>query len=168
MAESDQNRRTPPWLFKYLQEFLGVRFQLDAAANRENALCRLFYDETKNGLALPWKNPTFNNPPFRYFGDWAQKAYLEAAEKSILVCQIGPVGCSQSWFQEFARKGTVLVPDERISFFDSATGMPTRGADRDSHIFVYGPGWWNRSKEGWRVIPLPVKGMVVRAKKSAA
>lgn len=163
---SDQNRRTPPWLVKKLEAYLGRKFVLDAAASKDNAVVRRFYDEAKNGLAQPWVDGTFNNPPFKRFGDWIEKAYTEAAEKNIEVCVVGPVGASQSWFHEYAKLGTVLAPDERISFYDSATGLPTRGADRDTNIYLFGPRWWNENREtSFLVLPFAVRGDVVRASK---
>lgn len=164
---SDQNRRTPPWLVKKLEEFLGRKFVLDAAASKANAVARRFYDEAKNGLAQPWVDGTFCNPPFKRFGEWITKAYEEAAAKDVEVCVVGPVGCSQAWFHQYAQLGTVLAPDERISFYDSATGQPTRGADRDTNIYLFGERWWNAEFEtsGFKVIPFSVRGEVIRASK---
>lgn len=166
---SDQDRRTPPWLVKTLETYLGRRFTLDAAASKQNAVCRRFYDAAKNGLAQPWVDGTFCNPPFKRFGEWIEKAYNEATRRQIEVCVIGPVGASQTWFHALAAKGTVLAPDERISYFDSATGAPTRGADRDTHVFLFGPRWWNKQQAtSFRVLPLAVRGQVVRATKVPA
>ncbi|EAU4035095.1 adenine methyltransferase, partial [Salmonella enterica] len=45
--------RTPPEIFYALNaEFF---FVLDAAANAENALCRLYITEQQNTLFTPWK-----------------------------------------------------------------------------------------------------------------
>jgi len=170
----DQNRRTPPWLFELIQhDIIKRKFKLDAAADRRNALCKRFYDEHADGLKQPWRDPTFCNPPFLHFGDWIRKGYEEAlarvGEDDKVVCLIGPCGSSQTWFHRYARAGTIYVPDQRLVFFDSQTGEPTHGADRDSMIYVLGPGFWNkRYKDGrFLVKPLAVQGLVVTKKKVA-
>lgn len=163
---SDQNRRTPQWLFKLMEQYLDRKFVCDTAANKENALCRRFFDEAKNGLEQTWPDGSFNNPPFKKFGLWAEKAYTEAAASGAEICQVGPVGASQSWFHKFARCGTILVPTERIIYMGSTTGEPTPGGDRDSMIFLYGERWWNPDHENsFRVLPLDVSGLVVRSQR---
>lgn len=164
---ADQERRTPLWFVQKLEGFLGRKFKRDVAATAENTVCRSFYDIEQNGLAQRWVDGSFCNPPFKRFGEWIAKAYQEAYDRGVEVCVVGPVGCSQSWFHTYAKLGTVLSPDERISFFDSATNAPTRGADRDTNIYLFGPRWWNPAEDGsFRVLPLEVAGEVVRASKA--
>lgn len=152
---SDQGYRTPPWLIAALEDFFGQKFALDAAATADNAKAAKFYDLHTDGLAQPWVEMTFCNPPFADFGTWITKAYVEAKEQNINVCVLGPVGCSQRWFHRIAKKGTVLVPTKRINYYSSITNKPTSGADRDSHIFLFGPKWWNTSLH-WNLVPFDV------------
>lgn len=167
---SDQNRRTPPWLFKLLQRTLGVKFRLDAAASKSNALCRRFYDERQDGLSQPWRWPTFCNPPHKHFGRWVAWGHRQATEHKVPVCLVGPAGCSQAWFHAHATYGTTFVPDQRLVFFDSQTGKPTHGARQDYGIYVFGPGFWNKVPRGLtrpthlRVVILPVRGLVVTSR----
>ena len=161
---SDQCRRTPPWLFHLLEkQVVKQRFQLDASADKCNALCKKFYDEHQNGLKQRWYNPTYCNPPFADFGAWMLKARQEAYDRQLVACLVGPNGCSQSWFQEVAISGTIYAFDQRLVFFDSQTGKPTHGADRDSMCYVFGPNFWNAlAKLGtFQMYQFHVKGMVV-------
>lgn len=160
----DQNRRTPPWLFAKLQKYLGLKFKLDAAASAVNALCKKFLTEADNGLAKPWIDGTFCNPPFKRFGLWLAKALLEARERKIVVCVIGPMGGAQTWFHGVAKCGTILVPNSRLVFYDSVTGKPTAGADRDSAIYVFGPGWWNENSDTWQMKTFEVQGEVITSR----
>lgn len=162
MSLGDQNRRTPDWLFQLLQkEVVKRKFKLDAAASKENALCKRFYTEETNGLNQRWLDPTFCNPGFANFGTWIMKAVKEARQHQLVACLIGPKGCSQKWYHDYAKQGTIYAPDQRLVFFDSKTGKPTPGAREDSMIYVLGPGFWNRSKTKFNYLPLAVQGKVI-------
>lgn len=158
----DQNHRTPGWLYELLEtEIVKKKFQLDAAASKENTHCKKYYTEKTNGLVQPWwPGPVFCNPGFSIFGMWIKKAVEEAARRHIIACLIGPKGCSQSWFHKYAKQGTIYPPDQRISFYDSKTGLPTRGAREDVMVYIVGPGFWNRGRD-FKVKTLKVKGLVV-------
>jgi phage N-6-adenine-methyltransferase len=156
---SNQNMRTPKWLFDLLNELYGP-FTLDAAASPHNALCDNFYTEKDNGLIINWSYATFCNPPFRNFKDWIAHAWVEWNLYDKSSCLIGPTGCSQKWFHKYAKQGQILVPDKRISF-DTPEGKPTgvsechnglsnkdckeackcvNGADRDTMFYLFGYG----------------------------
>jgi hypothetical protein len=60
-------------------------------------------------------------------------------------CIIGPVGCSQVWFQSLAIQGTIWLPDKRISY-DLPDGAPMSEANRDTIVMTFGrehanPDW---------------------------
>lgn len=173
----DQNRRTPRWFFERLQDRLSeiaerkIRFKLDAAASPENKLCQRFYTEQQDGLAQPWKVDTFCNPPFKRFGLWVQKAYDEAVLHNAsdevggpVIALLGPVGCSQSWFWEYVKFGTTIVPDARLAYLDSKTGMPTSGGLSDSNVYVWGPGFWHDpgTSVAWRYVPMVIRDITDR------
>lgn len=156
----DQCRRTPRWLFELIERtVLGRgRFQLDAAASQENALCKRYFDERVNGLLQRWHRRTFCNPGFAKFGTWIAKAYEETQRRPserMIVALVGPTGCSQQWFHEYARRGTIFAPNRRVTFWDSLTGKPTAGADRDTMIYVLGDEWRNPGT-GLGVPPAPL------------
>jgi len=158
---SIQEMRTPLWLFEALQRYIGVRFTLDAAASKENALCKRYFTEADNALSLVWDAPAaFCNPPFRRFYDWIEHGMKQAERGNAkTVCLVGPVGCSQSWFHEVAIQGTILAPDRRISFL-LPDGTPTHQADRDTMIYLFGERWRNvDSESNFRVWPFPLPGI---------
>jgi phage N-6-adenine-methyltransferase len=160
---SRQDYRTPRWFFDAIQDYVrmitGARFVIDAAAEPRNAMCACYYTKDESGLDHPWSAPTFVNPPFRRFGDWIRKAYIEASLRAVPVAVVGPTGCSQRWFHEEARRATILVPDRRVSFLMS-DGTPTRGADRDTMVYLFGPGLWaTAAASGWTMVPFKVGGL---------
>ncbi|GAF81494.1 unnamed protein product [marine sediment metagenome] len=137
-----QNWRTPQWLFDALNERFGP-FVLDAAASKENALCKRYHDGVRSdGLSNSWMDRTFCNPPFSHAGDWVEKAWGErtAMCRSVLLL---PVGCSQAWFHDWvlrSKTAHILYPTKRISFL-LPDGTPTKNADRDTMIVTFGyPG----------------------------
>lgn len=146
-----QERRTPRWFFELLNARFGP-FQLDAFAQRHNALCERYLSKREDGTRAPWVDKTFGNPPFAIIEDAVVHA-IEEAEQGRRSVLLGPVGCSQEWFQHWAIRGTVYVPDHRISY-DTPDGRPTdprisdeSGADRDTHVFAFGGEHYN---PGWR------------------
>jgi len=92
-SSGNQEWRTPPWLFQYLEKLLNRKFVLDAAATPENTLCDAFYTKKENGLKQDWitevrrletelgidpgKGAVFVNPPFSATTSklWAAKGY---------------------------------------------------------------------------------------------
>jgi phage N-6-adenine-methyltransferase len=137
-----QNMRTPKWLFDLLNRRFGP-FVLDAFADETNALCRNWYGREVDGCNQPWADVTFANPPFRLMEQTVAQAVFEADGRGVRSIVIGPVGCSQAWYRVLAIRGTIYLPDRRISF-DNPDGTPTRQANRDTIIMAFGPGHENR------------------------
>ena len=147
-----QDRRTPRWLFEFLDDRFGP-FELDAFADPRNALCERYFTQQDDGTKQPWARRTFANPPFAIVGQTIMHAVQQGFERNVMSVVLGPTGCSQRWFQEFAIRGTVFVPDRRISY-DMPDGTPTDpsksdapGADRDTMVYVFGGDYWNQE---WR------------------
>lgn len=164
--KSIQGRRTPKWLFDALDDRFGP-FVCDLFADAENALCEVHFSEEDNALDRDWLDRSFGNAPFELTTKVVQKAAQEAAEHNVRSTLLVPTGCSQAWFHEHAFTGTVYVPDMRISFDDS-DGKPTgkkhdneSGADRDTMILCFGPGYENeraaRARDEFRVKRLPLR-----------
>lgn len=132
-----QNWRTPKWLFDRLTAEFGP-FVLDAAASAENALCDLYYDVEQDGLVRPWRNTTFCNPPFAQVGDWVAKAAHEATVRMVSSVVLVPAVCSQAWWHACGVDCVAYMPTKRLRF-DQPDGSPSRSADRDTIILVFGP-----------------------------
>lgn len=96
--------RTPPWLFELLdQEF---HFDLDAAADAENALCARYFDREKDAFSRAWPGRVFCNPPHsgaRYgeapIQDWVEQAYREALSNADVVAMVLPADTGTRWFR---------------------------------------------------------------------
>lgn len=134
----NQKMRTPPWLFKLLNDRYGP-FELDVAADKKNTLCRRFWDARANGLVQPWLRVTYCNPPFAEMGVWMRKAHLEWLHHRVKSCVVGLAGCSQSWFHKYAIHGRILVPNKRINFL-MPDGTPTNRAMWSTMIYLFGFG----------------------------
>lgn len=79
---SKQDYGTPKYLFNFFNEIAGG-FTLDAAASKENALCKKYFDQDMNGLIHTWaKEKVWLNPPFNDVATWAEKAILEVKDIS--------------------------------------------------------------------------------------
>lgn len=154
MPKSKQDRRTPQWLFDWLNGQFGP-FDLDAAATTDegpsfNALCGFAYTEKEDALSYDshWMAKTFCNPPFRNIDKWVGKAIHEAKERGVFTLMLCPAAGSQDWFHDLARMYTVLFPNQRINF-DDEFGNPTGpghdepGADRDTTVLLIGSGFEN-------------------------
>lgn len=96
-TDSLQSWRTPVWLFERLRERFD--FQIDAAADYENALLPLYYDEKLNGLEQPWVSWTFCNPPYKNILPWVKKAIEEAKRGNASVLLV-PARFETEWFRQ--------------------------------------------------------------------
>jgi len=73
--------QTPEWFVRSLSGFTGIRFKLDACANESTSKCARYYsisERCEDGLALPWIDGTWCNPPFSNITPWIRKAASEA------------------------------------------------------------------------------------------
>lgn len=120
---SNDNWTTPDWLFRYLNS--RFHFALDAAATKENAKCKRFYDEQSNGLESPWDSFgwTFCNPPYSEVGEWVHKAFEEFLVYSRRSLLLVPVRSDQTWWHEIVINPEGVCDVEwylgRISFGNS-------------------------------------------------
>lgn len=133
-----QNMRTPPWLFDKL-EFWFDTFKLDAASSHENALCPYHYTEKEDGLAQPWRDRTFFNPPWTAFSLWLHKAVEESTGRGTRSVGIGPSAGNQLWVKQLCgveNNVHCLTPHPRVQF-NNPDGTPSKGA-WDTTIYVVG------------------------------
>ena len=132
---SDQERRTPPWLYRACCGRLGVDdCALDACASAGNALCLDYCDEARDGLAQPWTDATFANPPFSLMPRVVDKALRESL-RGVRCAIIGPSGCSQVWFHKLWPRAQVWIPDRRLTYL-TRDGFPTDRAMQDTAVYV--------------------------------
>lgn len=143
-----QNMRTPPELFKWLDE--QYNFVMDAAADNENAKCRFWLTLEDDALNVDWlaellllgfRRTVFVNPPFSLAGKFAKKCAEEAA-KGCVVVAIFNCSTGSEWFRKYVHgvASEVLLLSGRVSFIDPETGRPAKQNPRDTMIVVWGLG----------------------------
>lgn len=106
MSKKSDEQTTPKWLFDILNDIF--KFDLDAAATKQNALCEMYYDQHANGLERRWGNSTWCNPPYSRgsilpFVKKAENEYLFHGINSLLLL---PGDFSTNWFFEAYQKCT--------------------------------------------------------------
>lgn len=89
--------RTPPWLFRFLEARFG-EFDVDLAADRDNALCSVWISREENALVLPWAplEHGFCNPPYSDITPWVEKAVAEAS-RGFSTTMVLPTHRNQRW-----------------------------------------------------------------------
>lgn len=155
MAKDSDERTTPDWLFRVLDDYL--HFNLDAAATRENAKCARFWTKEDDGLKQPWApGPVFCNPPYSRgeLAKWVHKAAFESRERGIVVAMVLPGDFGTKWFQEVWRSARYIwFVRGRVKFngMASAAKFPTAVAVFGLNIAA--PIWLLRG-DGGRVVEL--------------
>ena len=108
---------TPQWLFDLLNAKYGP-FVLDAAASADNAKCKIYLTSAEDGLAQPWLDPTFCNPPYgRDIWHWVDKAKRES-EREIRSVLVIPARVETNWWHDYVLDGAheILFVKGRIDY----------------------------------------------------
>lgn len=74
--------RTPQWLFVAIQRYIGVKFDVDVACNKDNVLLPNFIGVERDALKCSWGEPgtvAFLNPPYSRINPWIDAAIREQA-----------------------------------------------------------------------------------------
>jgi len=86
-GKSADDYRTPPALFDSIAEEIGG-FDLDAAANEENALCPDYLDREADALGCDWFGRVWLNPPYSEVDAWLEKVVQEVTAGRVSVCWV--------------------------------------------------------------------------------
>jgi site-specific DNA-methyltransferase (adenine-specific) len=92
---------TPQDMFDELhREF---NFTVDAAAGKDNAKCKRYFDKETNGLVQSWAGETvWCNPPYgRQIGKWMKKALVESRHPRTTVVMLVPARTDTAWFHDY-------------------------------------------------------------------
>lgn len=91
---------TPREFFDGVERLFGP-FDLDAAANHENALCPRYFTEEEDGLTQWWEGQVWVNPPYgsKENPAWAKKIAGAVREDATLVAALVPVATETRWWQ---------------------------------------------------------------------
>lgn len=143
-AEQRDLWRTPPALFAALDaEFC---FQLDAAAEEHNALCRKFITSDQDTLITPWGDHmnlpgyAWLNPPYSDITPFVKKAAIES-ENRIGTVMLVPADTSVGWFKEAIQAASEVrfITAGRMAFINPVTGKPVSGNNKGSMLIIWHP-----------------------------
>lgn len=123
-ASKRQDWGTPQALFDALNE--EFHFDLDAAANSENAKCDIYISE--ESLSAPWHQlgtHIWLNPPYgREIGSWIEKAYQESLKGACVVCLVFARTDTQWWHRWALRAAEVRLIPGRVTFQGASASAP--------------------------------------------
>lgn len=116
LSSKSSHWETPIKLFNLLNEEFS--FELDAAANKENAKCKAYFTQEDNPLERDWAKSTFCNPPYgKIIGKFVKKAYEESL-KGCLVCLLIPSRTDTKFFHNYCSKGEIRFIKGRLKFIN--------------------------------------------------
>ncbi|HCM9414843.1 TPA: phage N-6-adenine-methyltransferase [Enterobacter hormaechei subsp. steigerwaltii] len=114
--------RTPQWLFVAIQRYIGVKFDVDVACNKENALLPNFIGVERDALTCEWGNPgtvAFLNPPYSKITPWIDAAIREQA-RGVTTVMLIPQSLDTKWYERAAEcaNETVILSGGRVAFIE--------------------------------------------------
>ena len=152
--------RTDPVLFHVLDH--EFHFNLDAAATRENTLCKSFFSMTNSALDNQWDQgwPDFSgktgtrvwcNPPFSLKAQFLQKGWEEFVKRDVKSCFLLPGDAEETdWWRNavydlehpigpnlYQAKTHARILKPRVNFF-SPDMTQNKGNNRPSALIFYG------------------------------
>lgn len=142
---------TDPELIAWMEARYG-KYDIDAAASAENAVCEKFYDEKRNCLKIWWgKNKhIWLNPPYSHPDPFVKKV-IEQMDHGNQIDMLLPGDNSTAWFAEARKNAAEIIWIEaelteaegveycrtgRLSFISGLTGKPVDGNNKGSVIFI--------------------------------
>lgn len=116
---------TPDDVFSYWNSIF--KFDIDLAANAENAKLSAWLGEEHDSLKCDWGGLAgWLNPPYgRGIGSWVSKARYEAQENGALVCALLPVRTDARWWQQWVIPADYIyyIPG-RLKFVGAESNAP--------------------------------------------
>lgn len=143
-GNSFQAWRTPKHLFEVWDAEYG--FDLDAAADADNALCTRFLTEEFSAFKVPWSvvdqegvlkpGSVWLNPPYNDCESWVKKAENEVIlGRATRVVMLLPASISTRWFLDCVKYGEVHLFHGRIQF-ELPPGVENKNRSSLSNILV--------------------------------
>ena len=118
--------QTPSWLFDKAN--VTYRFDVDAAASKDNTMVDVYWDEEKNAFWQDWTGlAVWCNPPYgRVLGEWIGKVLIEQSRAKV-ICVLVPSRTETKWWKALTFSGgTLQFIQGRVHFIDPTgkTGHP--------------------------------------------
>lgn len=138
-------------LISWMESRYG-KYDIDAAASANNAVCKKFYSEQDSCLDIEWGSyqHIWLNPPYSHPDPFVKKA-IEQMEYGNHIDMLLPGDNSTAWFAEARRNAAEIIWIEaeitkidqqeycrtgRLAFISGLTGKPVDGNNKGSVIFV--------------------------------
>ena len=116
---------TPQDVFDELhREF---NFTVDAAASKDNAKCKRYFDKEINGLMQSWAGETvWCNPPYgRQIEKWMKKALVESRHTRTTVVMLVPARTDTAWFHDYVyHRAEIRFLRGRLKFVGAQNNAP--------------------------------------------
>lgn len=138
---------TPRQRVRQIALELGIEWTLDAAAYRWTAKAPRFYGPAEDGLAQPWEDVTWCNPPYSVNGSsykgaagiaaWAVKA-TEEGERGVRSALLTPSDLRSRDRQALAQSAASIPILTRIRFVPPA-GVKPSSPNFGCHLHLFGP-----------------------------
>ncbi|HCS4990419.1 TPA: phage N-6-adenine-methyltransferase [Escherichia coli] len=114
--------RTPQWLFVAIQRYIGVKFDVDVACNKDNALLPNFIGVERDALKCSWGEPgtvAFLNPPYSKITPWIEAAIREQT-RGVTTIMLIPQSLDTRWYERAAEcaNETVILSGGRVAFVE--------------------------------------------------
>lgn len=108
--------QTPPEVFDYFNRIFN--FELDAAANADNAKCLNYWDAERDGLQQSWApERVWLNPPYdSTIGMWMDKAFRESMQGALVVALVKHASDTKWWDIIEQSNATVMRIRGRVHF----------------------------------------------------
>jgi len=142
--------RTPRWLFSWLNERFA--FDVDLAADENNALCAYFCTKESDALTRPWHgvwSRGFLNCPYSDIDPWIAKA-VDEQWSGFLTVMVMPSFNGEERFQHvFTCASEIIDIVGRVAFL-TPEGKEVKGNTRGSSVYIFDPArlfapcqrWW--------------------------
>ncbi len=177
LSSKDQLWTTPWSVVRKLEDFLGVRFTLDACASKMSTKAPFYYDEATDAFKQNWtkdagkKGAIWCNPPYGpYLGhtcaDWVRKGFEESLRGGTTAFLLPANKGDQAWWHVIVENFAESIPVQgRIHFIDAKTGkrpitwsetrqkMVKDGNSHGSVFVVFGPDFRPRAPRRTFIVP---------------
>ncbi|MEY0334758.1 phage N-6-adenine-methyltransferase [Providencia rettgeri] len=114
--------RTPKWCVVAIEIILSLKFQVDVACNKDNALFENYIGVEKNALVSDWGLPgavAYLNPPYSKIEPWIDAA-INQQSKGVTTVMLIPQSIDTRWYlkaREWANE-VVFIIGGRIAFLE--------------------------------------------------
>ena len=161
---------TPPKVFEAAQRWLGLPFNWDVCATRENSMVRdrwFGLDTGINSLKMGWHSSLawrfgvpviWMNPPYSDPLPWCRKA-AEEAKKGCIVVGLLNNDPSTVWYKDWIEgegdgvASFILRPRKRLAFLHPETCEPVKGNPKGQILPVWMPMKAVRPHHEWLDVP---------------